>query len=253
VVTHPFLNHKGVIPFAHRGGASDFLENTRRAFQASFDLGYRYLETDAHLSQDGVVYAFHDPDLSRITDRVGRIAELPSTEIDQVRVGGTEPIPRLETLLTDFPDGRFNIDPKSDAVIGPLGDLIERLDLFSRVCVTSVHDARQARLRRRFGDRLCTGMGQRSVLRMIAASWYMPVGRFTEQCAQVPLRAHGIEIVTPRFLRACHKRGVAVHVWTIDDPEEMTRLVNLGVDGIMTDRPETLWTVLKKTPITAEG
>ena len=245
---HPFLAHEGVIPFAHRGGASAYPENTIKAFQAAFDLGFRHLETDVHLSKDGVLYAFHDNLLDRVTDQNGKISELTASEIDKARVQGTEPIPRLADLLTQFPEAKFNIDPKCDEVVSPLGDLIERMALFDRVCVTSFLDHRQARLRARFGSRLCTGMGRKSIARMVAASLHIPVGRFEERCAQVPVRAHGIEVVTPRFIRACHQRGIAVHVWTIDDPREMQRLVLMGVDGIMTDQPEVLLSILNAEP-----
>ena len=237
---HPYLEHDGILAFAHRGGASDFPENSLKAFQASVALGFRYLETDVHLSTDGLIYAFHDDQLDRVTDRSGAIGALHSNEIDQARIDGTEPVPKLSDLLEAFPEHRFNIDPKSDAVVDPLGDLLEAHGALSRVCVTSFKDRRQQKMHRRFGSRVCIGLGERGIGRMLLAGWGLPVGSFCESCAQVPPRAYGIEIITPRFLTACRKRGLPVHAWVIDEPEEMQRLVGLGVDGLMTDKPQIL-------------
>src|SRR5213078_954322 len=108
---------EGPIAFAHRGGASDHPENTLPAFQHAIDLGYRYLETDVHATADGVVVAFHDTTLDRVTDHIGRIAELPWSVVREARVAGTEPIPLLEDLLAAWPEARINIDPKVDAVV----------------------------------------------------------------------------------------------------------------------------------------
>ena len=138
---HPFLDWPAPIPFAHRGGASEAPENTLPAFQRAVDLGYRYLETDVHVTADGVVVAFHDDDLSRTCGRPGRIHELTWDEVSTARVEGREPIPRLTDLLESFPDARVNIDCKTDEVVIPLGDELARTGALSRVCVNSFRDA----------------------------------------------------------------------------------------------------------------
>ena len=242
----PFLDHPGPIPFAHRGGAGDWPENTLPAFAGAVALGYRYVETDAHVTADGVVLAFHDDHLDRVTDRSGTIAELPWSEVSQARVGGEEPIPLLEDLLSTWPELRVNIDPKHDEVVEPLAALIRRMGAVERVCIGSFSDRRIHHLAELLGPTLCTSLGPIGVARLRAASY--GVGRKAPAacCVQVPPTARCVTIVDERFLRTAHRQGLAVHVWTIDDPVEMDRLLDLGVDGIMTDRPAALRQVLER-------
>jgi glycerophosphoryl diester phosphodiesterase len=232
------------LAFAHRGGAGDSPENTMPAFEAAVALGYRHLETDVHLTADGVLLAFHDESLDRVTDRTGVIAELPWSEVRRARVDGREPIPRLDDLLGAWPDVFVNIDPKHDRTVEPLADAIERAGAIERVGIGSFSDRRIARLRARLGGRLCTSLGPAGVARLRAASFGVPAGRFPSQCVQVPPTTRGLALVDRRFIRTAHHHGMQVHVWTIDDPDEMHRLFELGVDGIMTDRPRVLRDVL---------
>jgi len=240
----PVLEHPGPLAFAHRGGASEVPENTMAAFQHAVDLGYRYLETDVHLTADGVLLAFHDDVLDRVTDRTGAIHELTWSDIEPARVGGTEPIPRFDELLAAWPDVRFNIDPKHDRAVDELARAIDAAGAVDRVIVGAFSDKRLARLRELLGPRLCTSLGPRSVARLRAASYGLPVGSLPSPCVQVPVRHGSVTIVDERFVRKAHRSGLQVHVWTIDDPVEMERLLDLGVDGIMTDRPEVLKQVL---------
>ena len=238
---YPFLDWPGPLAFAHRGGASDAPENTMPAFEHAVRIGYRYLETDAHVTADGVLIAFHDDRLDRVTDRTGVIAELPWSEVREARVDGREPIPLLEDLLTAWPDVRINIDPKQDAVAAPLAAALLRTGTVDRVCVGAFSDQRIAHVRGLTGPGLCTSMGPREVARLMSTSRSLPGGvGVTSPCAQVPTHQGRLPLVTERFVAAAHRRGVQVHVWTIDDPAEMTRLLDLGVDGIMTDRPQVL-------------
>jgi len=242
---YPFLHWPGPIPFAHRGGASEAPENTMPAFEHAVRLGYRYLETDAHVTADGVLIAFHDDRLDRVTDRTGVIAELPWSEVKQARVDGREPIPLLEDLLTAWPDVRVNIDPKHDGAAEPLAAAIVRTQTVDRVCVGAFSDRRIAVVRSLVGPALCTSMGPREVARLVTASRGLPGGdRLRSPCAQVPTTQGRVPLVTPRFVDTAHRLGVQVHVWTIDDAPEMERLLDLGVDGIMTDRPQVLKDVL---------
>lgn len=240
----PFLDHPGPLAFAHRGGAGDWPENTMPAFEAAVGLGYRYVETDAHACADGTVVAFHDEVLDRVTDRTGRIAEMTWDEVSKARVDGREPIPLLEDVLGSFPDVRVNIDPKHDAVVGPLCEVIRRCDAVDRVCIGAFDDARIARVRSILGPRLCTALGPRSIVRLLAASRRLAPARFAGAVAQVPTHRNRIPLVTRQFVRGAHRLGIDVHVWTIDDPAEMHRLLDLGVDGIMTDRCQVLKDVL---------
>ena len=127
---YAFLDGPGPVAMAHRGGAIEHLENTLPAFQACVDMGYRYLETDGRVTSDGVLLAFHDESLDRVTDLTGRLEDRPWSEVCQARVGPEgEPITTMEALLDAFPDARFNIDPKMDAAVAPLAEVISSLRL----------------------------------------------------------------------------------------------------------------------------
>ncbi|HYJ77479.1 MAG TPA: glycerophosphodiester phosphodiesterase [Actinomycetes bacterium] len=250
-VRFAFLEHDGPIAFAHRGGASDGLENSLAAFARAVDLGFRYLETDVHATADGVLLAFHDSTLDRVTDRVGRVVELPWTTVRAARIGGREPIPRLEDVLGTWPEVRVNVDVKHASAIGPLVEAVRRTGALDRVCVASFSERRLSAVRRQLGPGLCTSLGPRGVALLRAAATHdraaLLAGRGAAAipCAQVPDRLGPLRVVTPGLVRLAHRRGQRVHVWTVDDPAEMHRLLDLGVDGLMTDRPETLRTVFE--------
>jgi len=242
-----FLDHPGPIAFAHRGGASEHPENTMPAFEHAVDLGYRYLETDAHATADGVLVAFHDNVLDRVTDRKGVIAQLPWASVRQARLGAGSSaagIPLMEDLLTIWPDVRVNIDLKHEASVAPLVDVIQRTGAHDRVCVASFSGRRLDRFRRLTDGRVCTAIGPGGLARLRGAGFGVPAGRIAGVCAQVPVRQGPVVILDRRFVEVAHRHSVPVHVWTIDDVAEMDRLLDLGVDGIMTDRPTVLREVL---------
>jgi glycerophosphoryl diester phosphodiesterase len=215
------------------------------AFEGAIRLGYRYLETDAHVTADGVCLAFHDDRLDRVTDRTGVIAELPYSEVREALVDGREPIPLLEDLLGQFPEARINIDTKADASVDAVAEVIRRTDALDRVCIGSFSDARLHRIRELLGPELCTSMGPKDTARLRGGSFELPGARaFDAMCAQVPHRMKGVTIVDERFVAKAHALGLQVHVWTIDDAAEMHELLDLGVDGIMTDLPALLRDVL---------
>ena len=240
MATHPYLDVAGPVGFAHRGGAAAAPENTLEAFEAAYEIGYRYLETDAHLTRDGVVVAFHDTTLDRVTDIRGAIAEHDWATVARARVEGHGTVPALADLLTRFPEARLNIDAKSDAVLEPLLDLVGEHDAFDRICLGSFSDRRLSRARRIGGHRLCTSAGPLEVTRHVLRSRRLRIPASRAHALQVPVRIRGVKIVTQRFVEQAHIDGLAVHVWTIDDVDEMHRLFDLGVDGIMTDLPEVL-------------
>ncbi|MEU0211149.1 glycerophosphodiester phosphodiesterase [Streptomyces canus] len=246
-IRHPYLDHPGPIPFAHRGGAADGLENTAFQFGRAVETGYRYLETDVHSTADGKLVAFHDATLDRVTDGAGRIADLPWADVRHARVAGKEPVPLFEELLETFPEARWNVDIKAGPALQPLLDLIERTDAWDRVCVGSFSEARVMRAQRLAGPRLATSYGTRGVLNLRLRSWGVPAAlRRSAVAAQVPETQSGIQVVDHRFVRAAHARGLQVHVWTINEPDRMHRLLDLGVDGIMTDHIDTLRKVMEE-------
>ncbi|MEQ9642024.1 MAG: glycerophosphodiester phosphodiesterase [Alphaproteobacteria bacterium] len=221
-------------------------ENTMAAFAHAVELGYRYVETDVHATADGVLLAFHDDKLDRVTDRVGVIAELPYAEVKLARVDGTHPIPTFDELLNAWPDLRLNIDPKADNAEGPLIEALQRADALDRICIGSFSGARLGRLRAALGPGLCTSMGPWDVARLRFASWGLPTGRFAANCAQVPEKGYGIHLPDRAFVRAAHARGLKVHVWTINDEASMRRLLDVGVDGIVSDETKLLKRVLQE-------
>jgi len=237
---HPFLDNDGPIAFAHRGGAGVHPENTERAFRHAVELGFTHLETDVHVTADGVAIAFHDESLDRVTDREGTIAELPWSEVRRARVSGTDEIMRLDDLLAAFPDTRINLDPKHDAAVEPLAAALRATDAVERVCVCSFDDERTERVRSIVGPELCVGAGPRTITALVLRSLRLPVRVPAVHVAQVPLKHGRVPIVRRGFVNAAHRLGIQVHVWTIDERAEMERLLDLGVDGLMTDRPETL-------------
>lgn len=245
-IRHPYLDHPGPIPFAHRGGAAAGLENTALQFRRAIESGYRYLETDVHATADGKLVAFHDATLDRVTDGAGRIADLPWADVRHARVAGKEPVPLFEELLETFPEARWNVDLKAESALHPLLELIERTGTWDRICVGSFSEARVVRAQRLAGPRLATSYGTRGVLNLRLRSWGVPAAlRRSAVAAQVPETQSGIQVVDHRFVRTAHARGLQVHVWTINEPDRMHRLLDLGVDGIMTDHIDTLRKVME--------
>ncbi|GAA3733460.1 glycerophosphoryl diester phosphodiesterase [Spinactinospora alkalitolerans] len=250
-----YLSGPSPIGLAHRGGwlvddsgrVRTELENTALAFQHAIDLGYRYLETDVHATADGVALAFHDATLDRATDRGGAIERLPYSEVKRARVGGSEPVPVLEELLGSWPEARFNIDVKADAAVEPLAEALRRTNAWNRVCVGSFDQRRLDRARRAFGRRVSTSCGPVDVARL-RFSCFTPVlswlARRGVDCVQIPLRRRNFPILSRDLIATAHRLEMQVHVWTINDPALMRRLLDAGVDGIVSDNTVELRRVL---------
>jgi glycerophosphoryl diester phosphodiesterase len=246
-VSPGFLDLPRPHAFAHRGGAGEYPENTWRAFEHAVQLGYAYLETDVHATADGVLVAFHDRTLGRVTDVSGRISQLPHRDVAAARIGGTDQIPVLADLLAAWPEVRFNIDIKDEPAVRPLAEVLAKTAAWDRVCLTSFSGQRLAAARRALPRPVCMATSPAGVAAVrfeiapaaLARRW----ARRSVRCAQVPIR-----IATESFLRHAHAAGLLVHVWTVNKRTEMTRLLDLGVDGIMTDK-----TVLLREVLMARG
>lgn len=241
------------LALAHRGGGEYRpnlgLENTVAAFRVAVGLGYRHLETDVHLSADGVLFAFHDDVLDRVSDGTGKVRERTAKEIAAARVGGREPVPTFEELLTGFPDSYLNVDLKADGSPDALWHLVERHAAHGRLCVGSFSDRRLWRFRRLARGRVATSAGPLGCVALRFLPWVVTARLHTPAAAyQVPTHVHPlglrIRVVTTRFVRSAHRLGKQVHVWTVDDPGVMNELLDLGVDGIVTDRIDVLRDVL---------
>lgn len=239
-----FLDAPTPLAFAHRGFARDGDENSMAAFQRAVDLGFRYLETDVRVTADGVALAFHDAVLDRVTDGHGVVHGLTAKHVAGAQIAGREPVPRLEDVLAAWPDVRVNIDIKSERGIAPTVDAIRRTGTVDRVCVASFSGHRIAAARRALGPRLCTALGPRDSLTLRWAGHGPGRGRFAGRCAQVPARLGLTPLVDRAYVRAAHRLGSQVHVWTVNTEREMTRLLDLGVDGIISDRADLLRDVL---------
>jgi glycerophosphoryl diester phosphodiesterase len=239
-----------VLAFAHRGGAFhpelEGLENTMAAFAHAVALGYRYLETDVHATRDGVLLAFHDKVLDRVTDGTGRVAELSYGDVRRALIGDREEIPTLASLMEAFPRARFNIDIKADAAVAPLADLVRRTAAHDRVCIASFSEARLAAFRRLSTRRVAIACPPRCVVGLRFA----PTGSLAHRLRgrgdvlQVPHWRGTLRVVTRQLVQRAHAAGRPVHVWTVDSPQEMHALLDLGVDGLMTDRTDVLRDVL---------
>ncbi|MEG9225962.1 glycerophosphodiester phosphodiesterase family protein [Aeromicrobium sp. Sec7.5] len=230
---------------AHRGGSLTAtnvgIENSLEAFAHAASLGYRHLETDVVTSRDGVAYACHDVKLHRLTGQRLHVADLDSTQVDELLLDARARIPRLEDVLRTHPDAWFSIDVKSPDAVEETCRVVERLGAVDRVCLGSFDHRRTMAIRQRL-PQVETAASRREVIEalLVPAARRRPAYRWLS----VPATRKGIPVVTRRFVDAAHATGVGVLVWTIDTPPEIERLVGLGVDGIFTDRTDTLRDVL---------
>ncbi len=249
--THPFGPGAGPIAMAHRGFSRSGLENTLLAFSAAIELGMTYLETDVHATADGELVAFHDHRLSRLTGHPGKVVDLSWAELQSLRVQGQEPIPLLAEVLHSWPEAKVNIDVKAWPAVEPLIRVLRGARALDRVCVTSFDDRRIAAVREQLGPELATSWGPLALRRWWLASTF-PVAQSqrwrrkaigSAVAVQIPPQVAGVPVLTNRSLALAQELGLAVHCWTINDPEHMRALVARGVDGIITDRSD-LWLAL---------
>jgi glycerophosphoryl diester phosphodiesterase len=251
----PFLDHPAPLAFAHRGFSPAGLENTMAAFGAAVDLGIGYIETDVRATADGTAVTFHDARLERLTDRRGPLRELHWREVRQARVRGVEPIPTLEEVLDTWPELRLNVDVKDPAAVSPFARAIERTRAHGRVCVASFSDRRRRAVLRRLSEPVATSGGRQTVARFRGASTLRLtalVARLLRDvdCLQVPARVARIVLVDRTTIAAAHAAGRQLHVWTVNDPAAMHQMLDLGVDGLMSDRADMLRNVLHERGFT---
>lgn len=241
------------IAIAHRGSRTLWPENTDVSFQRAYDLGYRHFETDLHLSADDTLVCFHDPTLDRTTNASGPVSKLTVAELQTLdagyRHGGSDGfsyrdsgvrIPTLRWLLETFPDTSVVVDLKSDGLAEHLAHLVDDLEAHDRLIVGSFSDARLAEFRALTKGAVATSVGPAMARRWVLASRVGRVVRGEAAALQLPVRTRGVRVVTSRLVDAAHRAGLQVHVWTVNHVDEMTRLLDMGVDGLITDRPDVL-------------
>jgi glycerophosphoryl diester phosphodiesterase len=246
------------VAIAHRGSRLLWPENTMVAFSGAVGLGYRHLETDLRVTSDGVLVCFHDPTLDRTTDGSGPVTELTFDDLSTLDAGyrhvGVEGhtfrgrgirVPTLEEAVLAFPEASFVVDLKTENLVRPLHDLIERLGLHERLIVGSFSDRRLQEFREASEGRVATSTGA-----TLARSWLVAsrVGRGVvgeASALQLPRHSRGLRVIDRKLIDSAHAHGLQVHVWTVNNRSEMAELLDLGVDGIITDRPDLLKEVLE--------
>jgi len=263
-VPHPYFDLPRPISIAHRGCAGESPENTIPAFERALAQGAGALESDIHLSRDGVPVLIHDASIDRVTDASGSVADFSADELRRFDAGyhfspdggQTHPyrnrgvrIPSLEEAFRHFPDTRFNLEFKAPGprLIEATLELVAKHRREAITLLTAGDDGIMARLRDRLGDLakpIAQGASEGDIqefLRCAAAGTKAPPG---PMALQIPPDFGGQPLVTGPLIEFAHAGGVEVHVWTIDDPAEMRRLLDLGADGIITDYPGRLAEVI---------
>lgn len=248
-MTWDYLPRSTPFGIAHRGGDTKAPENTLAAFTAAVEAGYTHLETDVHLTADGVLVAFHDESLDRVAGHNASIRDMTVAEVQAIELGDGHRVPRMEELFEAFPESYFNIDPKSDDAVEPLADLIERFEAVDRVCVGSFSDDRIRRIRELLGDRLCTSPGPKGAVRVVAAALLWPRWSSPYGCLQVPVKAYGLRLDRPWLIRRIQRLGMQVHFWTVNERDEMERILDAGADALITDAIEVLAEVLASSGV----
>lgn len=244
--SHPFFEGYNFLGFVHRGGAEEATENTLEAFQFSSDMGFTFMETDIQGTKDGEVVVFHDHDLNRMAGINKKIEDLTYKEVKEIELVSGGGIPSLNELLSSFPSLRFNIDFKTANTIVEGVEIIKEHNAIRRVCLASFSSSRLKKIRELAGSDCCSSMGQLEIVYQLLKSINLPSPQVNGFCAQIPTSQWGVPIATKRFIDYAHKENKFVHVWTIDTELEMEKLIELGVDGLMTDRPSVLFKVMKK-------
>ncbi|SIN76058.1 glycerophosphoryl diester phosphodiesterase [Agromyces cerinus subsp. cerinus] len=227
---------------AHRGLALDAPENTLLAFAKAVAIGAEYVETDVHVSADGVAVVAHDPTLERVADRAVEVSQLTMAELRRIDLGHGQGFCTLEEALDAFPQTRFNIDVKIEGAVEATVASVSKVRAGSRVLLTSFSESRRRRLAALVPD-AATSAGGAGVIRTRLASLTGSTRAVTRalrgaRALQVPEKIGPLPLVTPRFVAAAHRANAEVHVWTINDSADMARLLDLGVDGLVTDRAD---------------
>ena len=226
--------------FVHRGDTSIFLENTIEAFQSAISLGYQYLETDLRETSDGKIITFHDPNLKRITGANITISETKFSDIRMRRLPSRETIPTIDELLEEFPDSFFNMDLKVNQIEEKVLKKINSHNALERVCLGSFNSKTIKKINS-LEPKILTSMG---ISQVIMYKFFQK--KNLSKLIQIPTRWNGIKVITKKFIDRLHNDGLKVHVWTVNKETEMQSLIDLGVDGIMTDNASGLIKVMKQ-------
>jgi glycerophosphoryl diester phosphodiesterase len=243
---HPFFQDYSFYGFVHRGGDEVETENTLEAFQYSSELGFVFIETDVQATKDGHVVIFHDYNLKRMAGLNSKIGDLTLAQVKSIELLEGGKIPLLSEALESFPELRFNIDIKTEDALSGTVQIIKDMECLEKVCLASFSSSRLERIRKLAGQKACTSSGQMEIFKLMCQSIGFPLKTTAGHCAQVPVSQWGVPVITKNFIQTAQKESKLVHVWTIDDEEQMYKLIDLGVDGLMTDKPTVLKRALTK-------
>lgn len=250
---HPFFDHDGPLPLAHQGGGGEEIENSTAAFANARRLGYRYLDIDLQVTSDGVLVAHHDDTLERLTGLDGPVSTRSWAELSEARLPNGEPLARFEDLLEAHPDVFWNIEVKSDEATESVVAAVRNHGIDARTCLNTFSDLRMHKVRKAAaGLEPAYSTPIASTLWLKAASYvpFLPF-RTSAHATQAPIKDRGVPVLDERYVRRAHKAGLKAIVWTIDEPDEMRRLLDIGVDGILTDEPAALKSVLEERGVWA--
>ncbi|MEN9751702.1 MAG: hypothetical protein RLZZ600_749 [Actinomycetota bacterium] len=232
---------------AHRGFHTNCPENTLAAFEAALALGATHIETDAHVSADGLAVLVHDPVLT-VDGQSIVVSERTAEQLAALDLGGGHGVPLLALALSRFPEARFNIDVKVAGVAQAVVDAVTDAQAQHRVLIASFRARRRKAAVKPLGSVTSPSALQSLAIVVLASCGFTWLGSRilrTVDAVQLPTKVMGIEVFTPRFIQMCHRAKVFVHAWTINDPAQMRALLNRGIDGIVTDRCDLAVEVLK--------
>ncbi len=241
-----FFEDLKFFPFAHRGGSDYAPENSFEAFNAAVGLGYKLLETDLRTTKDGYVLAFHDPSLDRVTDASGLVSEKNYSDIKKIKIFGKYKIPLFSDLLEAFPECFFSVDIKSDSTVMPVVDLVKKTNCLNRVCMGSFSQKRINIIKNNLTDRCLTSMGPLDIINAKFSSYFNYRVKIDSIFASLPVKKYNLDLLNKRNINYLKSINIKVIAWTINQEKEIRRLIDLGVDGIMTDEIVLLKSILKE-------
>ncbi|MBW2419889.1 MAG: glycerophosphodiester phosphodiesterase [Deltaproteobacteria bacterium] len=265
-MTHPYFDLPHPVILGHRGAAGSAPENTLLSFEKALELGAHIIESDVHATSEGEAVLIHDDFVDRVSEASGRVAELSVAGIQALDAayhwsddgGASFPlrgkgvrIPTLEEAFAALPHARFNLELKSGEtrLAVRVLDLVRRFDREDITLLTSGEDSIMAALRQeraRAQLRPAMGASKGEILAFVRSALDGEAPPDDCMALQIPPSFAGEPLVTPELIRHAHAHDVSVHVWTVNDPDEISRLLELGADGIVTDHPERMARLLRE-------
>ena len=237
---HPFFS-TSFQPFVHRGNSVNFTENTLEAFQAAIDLGYKYIETDLRMTMDGEIVTFHDENIFRVSGEDKNICDLTFSELTNIPLIKGGHIPKLTEVMEQFPDTRFNMDLKNKGIVNKVAKVIDSHNAYDRICIASFN-TKTLKEFKKIRNQACISMG---ILDVIFFKFFKILISSVD-CIQIPLNWNGIKVLDNNLIKNAHSKNLKVHAWTINSQETMESLINMKIDGIMTDEAALLKNVCSK-------